>query len=74
MTELLPRWIYWCFSIILVISIMVIRMAMHSIPGLPTDVFCNLFTSLTRAAVSSSPHLGKGILICLKFGNCGEVD
>ena len=63
MTEMLPRRIYLCSSIILVISIMVIRMAMDSIPGLPTDVFCNLFTSLTRAAVGSSPGLGKGILI-----------
>ena len=61
MTELLPRWIYCCFSTILIISIMVIRMAMHSIPGLPTDVFCDLFTSLTRAAVGSSTGLGKGI-------------
>ena len=62
MTELLPRRIYWCFSIILAISIMVIRMAMESIPGLSIDVFYNLFTSLTRAAVGSSPGLGKGIL------------
>ena len=61
MTELLPRWIYWCCSIILVISNMVIRMAMDSFPGLPTDVFCNLFTSLPRAAWGSSPGLGKGI-------------
>ena len=63
MTKLLPRRIYWCFSVILVISSMVIRMAIDSIPSLPTDVFYNLFTSLTRAAVGSSPGLGKGILI-----------
>ena len=63
MTDLLPPWIYCCFSIILVISIMVIRMAMESIPGLSIDVFYNLFTSLTKAAVGSSPGLGKGILI-----------
>ena len=37
--ESLPRWIYWSSSIILVINIMVISMAMDSIPGLPTDVF-----------------------------------
>ena len=37
--ESLPRRIYWFSSIILVISIMVISMAMDSIPGLPTDVF-----------------------------------
>ena len=37
--ESLPRRIYWSCSIILVISIMVISMAMDSIPGLPTDVF-----------------------------------
>ena len=37
--ESLPWRIYWFSSIILVISIMVISMAMDSIPGLPSDVF-----------------------------------
>ena len=37
--ESLPRRIYGFSSIIMVISIMVISMAMDSIPGLPTDVF-----------------------------------